>query len=251
MFGKYARFLYWDRSAAIVSGRFDYTHHHQYLADFLWRYNHLSDAERGLDSTVNMPSQEEKEAFEGAVNEFLKELQVRCANHENLEGLLNTTKSTYPVRKITVEDASGKTPLELIVQRPFHHPHSPLGRATRTYLAYSPSEKLMYIPKDTWRVVHKWLLAENEVYDRLRLAGVKNVPEVFRAGDVVVDETVQKTRTQDWASTTEARATSEHLRTHHHHRIVQRFAYTADAVMNSKEFISAVHDCLESTSSSS
>lgn len=252
VFGKFARFLYWDRSGAIVSGRFNYTRtaHSKYLAEFFWRYNHMTDTERGLDPTVSVPTPEEQEAFVGAVDDFLKELQTRCPNHEHMAGLMDTTKSTYPVRKIRVEDTSGKPPLDLIVQRPFHHPHTALGRATRAYLAYAPAEQVTYILKDTWRVVHKLLLAESEVYEKLRQAGVTNIPEVQRAGDVMVGPKVQMTQTQEWASKTEARAASEHLRTHHHHRIVQTFAYTADTVRNSKEWISVICDCLDSESPS-
>ncbi|KAJ8703455.1 hypothetical protein PTI98_002076 [Pleurotus ostreatus] len=46
--GKYARFIRWDRSCAIVSRRFDYTLYPNILFNFYHRFAQLTDTQRGL-----------------------------------------------------------------------------------------------------------------------------------------------------------------------------------------------------------
>ena len=43
-----------DRSGAVVSERFDYTKSPVWLAEFIWRFSHLSDEERGWDVTASL-----------------------------------------------------------------------------------------------------------------------------------------------------------------------------------------------------
>ncbi|KAG1738060.1 hypothetical protein EDD22DRAFT_923245, partial [Suillus occidentalis] len=50
--GSWARFMYWDRSGAVVSRRFQYTANFAPLAEFLWRLNHGSPGDRGVDVSV-------------------------------------------------------------------------------------------------------------------------------------------------------------------------------------------------------
>ena len=68
---RWARFIRWDRSGAVVSERFDYIAHPQLLAEFLWRYSHLDEAARGWDRTVTAASKREKGVFVDAVRAFL------------------------------------------------------------------------------------------------------------------------------------------------------------------------------------
>lgn len=245
IFGKYARFLRCDRAGAIVSGRFNYIEDSDLLAEFIWRYNHTTDEERGLDTTVTYPTEDERKAFAGAVNTFVEEVKTRNPSQKNLAELEKTMKNSYPMRKVSVEDDDGGETLELIIQRPFHHPRSPMGRATRNYLAFDPQEGEMYVLKDTWRVDHGYLMPESEVYKTLKAHKVPHIPDVICAGDVKVNGEKQKTFTQEWAVNNRKRARSGPLRTHYHHRIVQKFAYTIDVVCNSRQFISVMGDCLE------
>jgi len=52
IYGTHARFMRWDRSAAIVSAKFNYKKQPEFLADFLWRLNHASEDVLGFDSTI-------------------------------------------------------------------------------------------------------------------------------------------------------------------------------------------------------
>ncbi|KIN96056.1 hypothetical protein M404DRAFT_164261, partial [Pisolithus tinctorius Marx 270] len=48
----HARFVRWDRAGAIVSTCFNYLERSDLLANFFWRFSHLSHEERGYDSSV-------------------------------------------------------------------------------------------------------------------------------------------------------------------------------------------------------
>lgn len=72
IFGRSARFIRWDRSGAVVSERFDYVSHPILLAGFFWRFAHLSDEQRGWDSTARLATRKECELLTDAVKEFVK-----------------------------------------------------------------------------------------------------------------------------------------------------------------------------------
>jgi len=59
IFGKYARFIRWDRSSAIVTKKFDYTEDPALLVDFLRRFSHAEPINLGVDPTVKPASREE------------------------------------------------------------------------------------------------------------------------------------------------------------------------------------------------
>ncbi|KAA1476079.1 hypothetical protein DENSPDRAFT_842969 [Dentipellis sp. KUC8613] len=52
--GEYARLIRWDRSGAIVTRAFNYQKDPEPLAQFLWRYNFLTRAQRGFDESVKV-----------------------------------------------------------------------------------------------------------------------------------------------------------------------------------------------------
>ena len=50
--GEHARFLRWDPSATVVTAAFNYREEPRLMADFLWRFNHLTPEQRGHDTSV-------------------------------------------------------------------------------------------------------------------------------------------------------------------------------------------------------
>ncbi|TFY51109.1 hypothetical protein EVG20_g11163, partial [Dentipellis fragilis] len=52
--GEFARLIRWDRSGAIVTRAFNYQEDPEPLAQFLWRYNFLTRAQRGFDESVKV-----------------------------------------------------------------------------------------------------------------------------------------------------------------------------------------------------
>lgn len=180
VFGRYARFIRWDRGGALVSDLVDYMLKPEVLAEFFWRYNHMSPEERGWDPTVCRPSDDEAIKFAEAVKRYMdqkKQEKALPACQDFLQEVQRSLDPTWPVWKITVEDDDDtehnryptKT-LDIVVQRPFYHPHTPIGRSTRAYIAYDVHAMRLLFFKDTWRVVHDLLQPESKLYARLRLA---------------------------------------------------------------------------------
>jgi hypothetical protein len=86
----YARFIRWDRSAAIVSRRFNYRNHPTIMAQFLWRFNHMTLLSQcGVDTTV---SYDVSEAEIGEAEDLIKDVDPDAVDE------------SYPWIKITVLD---------------------------------------------------------------------------------------------------------------------------------------------------
>lgn len=56
----WVRFLRWDIGGILVTERFNYREDSKYLVEFLWRFAHMSDAERGCDDPNFAPKWEAK-----------------------------------------------------------------------------------------------------------------------------------------------------------------------------------------------
>ncbi|KAI0688598.1 hypothetical protein BC835DRAFT_1419038 [Cytidiella melzeri] len=243
--GNIARFLFWDHSGAIVSDCFDYIEKPWLLVEFLWRYNHMSAAARGLDSTASRATSEEAKKFKAAVEEFLENMQNAKHPQRELPNAADTLSEQYPVYKITVVDDISKESMEVLVQRPFFRSHSPIGRCTRAYLAYSLERHDLVFFKDTWRVVHKRLIPERQICADLERAEVPFVPGVLCGGDVMLNGEHGTTQCLEWAKKLKDLAVGFHeLRDFQHHRLVQHLAYPVECAPWSKQFVVAFCDCL-------
>ncbi|KAI0702995.1 hypothetical protein BC835DRAFT_1410786 [Cytidiella melzeri] len=244
--GSIARFLFWDHSGAIVSDRFDYIENPGLLVEFLWRYNHMSAAARGLDSTASRANPEEARMFKAAVEEFLANMENANHPQRELPNAAETLSPQYPVHKITVNDDTSKESMDILIQRPFFRSHSPIGRGTRAYLAYAIKEHELVFFKDTWRVVHKRLVPERQICSDLEAAEIPFVPSVLCGGDVTSNGDYGKTQCLTWAKKLKDLAVGfNELREFQHHRLVQQLAYPVECAPWSQEFIAAFRDCLE------
>ncbi|KAI0686850.1 hypothetical protein BC835DRAFT_1287292, partial [Cytidiella melzeri] len=243
--GNIARFLFWDHSGAIVSDCFDYIEKPWLLVEFLWRYNHMSAAARGLDSTASRATSEEAKKFKAAVEEFLENMENAEHPQRELPNAADTLSEQYPVYKITVVDDISKESMEVLVQRPFFRSHSPIGRCTRAYLAYALERHDLVFFKDTWRVVHKRLIPERQICADLERAEVPFVPGVLCGGDVTLNGEHGTTQCLEWAKKLKDLAVGFHeLRDFQHHRLVQQLAYPVECAPWSKQFVIAFRDCL-------
>ena len=154
--------------------------------------------------------------------------------------------------------------MELLVQRPIFDTNTPLGRATRGYIALElpkksggtkdestsdPNKEPQLFLKDTWRVNHPLLKAETHMYRLLESYGVPHVPRVICGGDVRdADGNTQDTICRQWAKKVQQRLGAivfAELRDHRHHRIVQRLAYMIESAKNSKEMTKVFCDILK------
>lgn len=252
--GNSARFIYWDRAGAVISERFNFHDHPEILAEFFTRYQRMDAAARGWDPSVEEPSAEEVALFRKHVKTLLDDIKTSKDGQRRIAGAEQTLDKYYPPYKITVNTGMiGIKPQELIVQKPVEVTHSPTGRGTRGYIAYSITEKRIVFLKDSWRVQINGLEGEDTIYSRLEAANVQGVPTVLCAGDVFAggddDEEPQTTRTQLVAieEGLSCKVRSSMSRTHNHHRVVQELAYSLSTSADSKECTVAFRDAFKST----
>ncbi len=183
--GSCARFLRWDRSGCVVSERFDIRKQPELLCDFLWRFSQTSNAGRGHDMTVQVASPAEEATFHELI-------QLQVGLQLNLEGadLAQAVLQHYVPGKVLAvhvltQDVSEETPraLRYIVSRPVVSSLSLAGRGTRGFWAVDISSRRVLFLKDTWRYRSTDGL-EGEILQRLRAAGVRNIPVVVAHSDV-------------------------------------------------------------------
>ncbi|KAI0689065.1 hypothetical protein BC835DRAFT_1370652 [Cytidiella melzeri] len=243
--GNTARFLFWDRAGAITSDKFKYTTQAgaKLLAEFFWRFNHMTDEARGVDLTARGADEEEKGAFSQKIREFIGNMQDGNHRQRNIPNAEHTLEESYPVYKMTVKDE--KSEMELLVQRPFFKASSAIGRGTRGYVAVDKQTEEVLFLKDTWRVNHPLMKTESEVYRILEVYRVPHVPRIICGGDVKDSNgKTQVTISVAWAESQKLRVAYAKLRNHAHHRIVQRLAYPIESADNSKEYVTAFRDVL-------
>ncbi|KAI0087887.1 hypothetical protein BDY19DRAFT_1057943 [Irpex rosettiformis] len=246
VFGQYARFIYFDHAGAIVSERVDYVEDSSLLVEFMWRFNHISDVERGRDPTAVDALPNEEKRFISAVGEFLE--NMKNPGQLVLPNADRTMSGKYPIKKMLVQE-SDERKMELLIRRPTVKSHSVLGRATQGYIAVEAqnSEEVLFL-KDSWRVHHELAKTETEIYRILERYGVPHIPRVICGGDVRGpggDDQVQSTKSAQWIRRQDLPVGYANLRDHVHHRMVQRIAYPIEAATNSKQYTRAFSNVIE------
>ncbi|KAJ2911483.1 hypothetical protein MD484_g8930, partial [Candolleomyces efflorescens] len=184
IFGKFARFIRWDRSCAIVSARFEYgTSPNNYLADFLHRYSLLDDAGRGKDPTLSPDP--------CSAGDCPPELAEKL-HKANKSRFTSASPGKTELRKVFIPDREDPN---------VHHPHiisyplpfvtpSPFGRATRPFLAYNPATQRMVFAKDYWRPAAEGIIKEGDVYKTLKAKGVRHIAPFGHGNDLAGQETI-------------------------------------------------------------
>ena len=166
--GEYARLIRWDRGGAIVTGRIPFNKE-PYFFDFLTRYDMASREDRGHDTTVSVPSEDEIKNATRVVKEWAE-----------AEAFLAITISHRP----------------FIIPHPEVRPHIPVGRWTRSSIAFDVDKQRRVYLKDFWRVLMDDIEPEGQIYDRLHTNNVPNIPPCLLSGDVS-DDTHHKSRTHE------------------------------------------------------
>lgn len=161
--GDHARLICWDRSAAVVTEKFDLKGDSQPLIDFLWRFCQLTDEERGRDETVRPATKEEESLADEHISEW------------------KNTKDR-PVVVLTIWDEALKKLREFIAWGSMANADSLTGRCTRAYPVYEKETGKTCFLKDTWRAAT--LERESDILRELNKAGVRNVPRLLCGGDI-------------------------------------------------------------------
>ncbi|THH33086.1 hypothetical protein EUX98_g1138 [Antrodiella citrinella] len=276
VYGDFMRIIRWDRSGALITDAIDYRRSPRVLAEFLYRYSHMTRAQRGWDTTVERGTPEDAKMLSAAIEAYQSDKSLR-----QLPRMEVTLKECYPVYRMKVdvkvsmevghpgdvrdgeedskEDSEGRRKLTgpgmrtkiFLVRKPFWHTSMPIGRATRVYVALDIEDKKLVSIKDSWRVEFGSSDPEGVIYnefDTVDAEWKQFLPTVLGADDVPDDshspEAKQKTLTQ----TFEEKARETHniglLRAHVHHRVVQALAFPLNTFRSSRELVQAIRDAM-------
>lgn len=148
---RYVRAFRWDQAGIVVTERVDFHEEPEKLGKFLWLYNRLSDAERGIDSTIRPAKKAHKDAAWALLSEKY--------------GAPPDTNDD--LRQFKVYDDDSKRSRTYIAGRPRWSVRSPLGRGTRGFFAYGIAEKRLVYLKDTWRIDTPEFVKEGDTYRQL------------------------------------------------------------------------------------
>lgn len=240
-----ARITRWDRSGMLVTEAFDYVKT-SFLAEFLWKFFHMTPEERGWDeSVVTVDDTGQKNLFYDTIGGVIASDRGKIRGGSPYAYL--SMDSDYPVRKIEVKDAQTSKVHSFLIGRPFYVTRGPLGRATRSYVAYGLGGEGVKYLKDSWAVDNSGLLPEGDAYTILNKAGVPSLLPITCAGNVEVAGIPQKTETQVWAAKPYPwRAPcSSSFRTFRHYRLVQDLAYPIECLRSSREVVMVFCDVLK------
>ncbi|KAF9456476.1 hypothetical protein BDZ94DRAFT_1241514 [Collybia nuda] len=175
IFGSSARFIRWDRSAAVVSEKFSYKMNRQPLGEFLWYFTRMDDVGRGKDDTVREASVEETRTAHDKLKKWKPKLE----------------RSVFV---FTIQaDSNGRDFLEW---GSMANGESLIGRATRAYPVRGVQEKVLRFLKDSWRGMH--FGSESDILRTLNDACIRNVPQLICGEDI--DGHCHSTRSHSFAA---------------------------------------------------
>ena len=244
--GCFARLLYWDRSGATVTKAFNILEQPEVLVDFLWRFAHATERERGWDESVVVASRSEQRQFADAVRIFGAQGNDNVPPGLAAELDSETRSESYPVLKVRVPmdfvadrsvAGNGDQYREYLIRRPFYSTCSTPGRGTRGYLAYDVRDGVFRFLKDTWCSSHSASLQEAEAYRLLKQRQVPHVLLPLRCGLVRgSDGIVHSTKNHTFATKT-GEDRSSYARGYSHARLVQDIACDLRGLRNSKELV--------------
>jgi len=215
-----ARILRWDRSGTLVTEAIKYNKSH-HLAEFFRRYSDASPEMRGKDISVMDPTPPEAVSARQALN----------------------LDNTVPLVKLMVPDKHA-SPLYYIAASPRVAPYTPPGRATRGFPAYNVSRSAPVFMKDSWRVDVPDIWAEGLVYNSLKKASVRHVPDCLSSGDILTDQ-YHLTKTCQYVAEPWACYSITRLIRHRHYRLtLDVIGRSLMTFKSSREMVSVVRDAV-------
>ena len=182
IFGKVARLFRWDRAGAIVSEPIPYHKKGDCeLGEFLLRFDLMDNAQRGLDPTVVDATSDEAAAFDNAIKSI-----VGGGENRLLENLFDTvgSRDNYPRRRVDIltGDDKDQRVTSYIVGRSIANAKSPIGRATRGFVAMTKDTGELVFLKDSWRPNIEGMRGEAHWFGRLD--GARNISAFLHGSDV-------------------------------------------------------------------
>ena len=180
IFGEVARLFRWDRAGAIVSCPIYYTKAGNLeLVEFLVRFDNSNHTQRGLDPTVSRATTADSEAFENAIRAAVGGEKTRLLN-KLLASVGDDVQ--YPRRRVDVPDDKNGGMASYIIGRSMWPARSPIGRATRFFVAWSKTTNELVFLKDSWRPNVEGM--EGEAHWFKELEGARNISAFLHGSDV-------------------------------------------------------------------
>ncbi|KAI9060873.1 hypothetical protein FKP32DRAFT_1730486 [Trametes sanguinea] len=256
LYGCHARLMRWDRAGLIVTRRFHLQRDPEILCEFVWRYAHMSEVQRGMDSTVYAATPSEEAQFLSAIRTHVA-LQLGLASSEETSLNKSVLEHYQPRAVSAVSVGDGDTSLIrlYLVSRPIVSPISATGRSTRSYWAVDKETGRLVYLKDTWRYRTAGAEMEGAVIAKLNEYGVRGVPGVIQhghvpnIGNIVSPDIFQHTLTQafkgaKWAC--DQGIDSQAMVMYSHYRMVTSIAgYSVHRFTGTRELLTAGHQTLQ------
>ncbi|KAG9223393.1 hypothetical protein CCMSSC00406_0007580 [Pleurotus cornucopiae] len=204
--GRYARFIHWDRSCAIVTRRFDYTTHPLIIFDFYKRFAQLDDVQRGLYPNLRELSWE---AGMKAV-EMMRKYATSYFTGEHADFYKKEfNPNRLPLLSLVFGDDTYVVPAPCFDGAMY----SPFGRCTRNRAVvllkerenvkeaedgtYGKHGQILYL-KEYWRDESTFTKKESEVYRILEGAKVTFVAKMHAGGDLMTGDEAIATIGHEW-----------------------------------------------------
>ncbi|KAI0645291.1 hypothetical protein C8Q79DRAFT_763039 [Trametes meyenii] len=185
--GKQAQVFRIDRSGIFSTEWINYTAAGEPLAEFFWRFAHLSHTKQGHDPTA------EKISHDSSYANLLKAAVINMDKDDYRHGLFKATLSLkWPWWLLSFEDQETKRLRRFAVGKPHFISPGIVGRGTRGYLALDlerPTSPPIYL-KDTWRAVDDDFEKEGTTLKKLNTVNTPYVPTLEAHGDVFSQETL-------------------------------------------------------------
>ncbi|KAJ8703511.1 hypothetical protein PTI98_002129 [Pleurotus ostreatus] len=204
--GRYARFIRWDRSCAIVTRRFDYTTHPLIIFDFYKRFAQLDDVQRGLYPNLRELSWE-------AGMKAVETMRKYATSYFTGEHADFYKKEPNPNQLPLLSLVFGED--TYVVPAPYFDGamYSPFGRCTRNRAVvllkerknaeeaedgtYGKHGQILYL-KEYWREESIYTRKESEVYRILEGAKVTFVAKMHAGGDLMGGDEAIATIGHEW-----------------------------------------------------
>ena len=227
--GTYARFIRWDRGGAIVTQRFNYINHPNFLADFFWRYDHLDRRRQGYDTSVLSMTPEDIQNIQS----FDSRLQEENSAHREFRILMVPDRYDPAVEKRFV-----------VSFPPNYTARSPFGRATRPMLAFDMETREIVFLKDYWRAAVDGMEKEGDIYALLESNCVPNIAPFGKGNDVrdhtTLTHTLSSENSEKWACWSRDMVVLRHYR-----MSLDVVARPLTSFFSSREFVSAIADAMQ------
>ncbi|KAL4256124.1 Fungal-type protein kinase domain-containing protein [Pleurotus pulmonarius] len=206
--GRYARFIRWDRSCAIVTRRFDYTTHPLILFDFYKRFAQLDDVQRGLYPNIRKLSRPDGMKAVEMMRKYAT--SYFTGEHADFYKKESNPKQLPLLSLVFGEDT-------YVVPAPYFDGamYSPFGRCKRNRAVvllkarknaeeaedgtYGKHGQILYL-KEYWREESIYTTKESEVYSILEGAKVTFVAKMHTGGDLMTGNKAIATIGHEWKS---------------------------------------------------